>query len=134
MTLLIAAAVSAVSGCTTVAGDRAPRPAASTVRPAATSASATPRGEPTGARGDVNREAPRVRPASRAAVPPAPPPRPPVRTPAAAPPPPAVPVPVPVPPGASLPSGADVCAYGRQFGGWRPGSAEARICRHAYGR
>ncbi|MET8977215.1 hypothetical protein ABZX85_16490 [Streptomyces sp. NPDC004539] len=29
---------------------------------------------------------------------------------------------------------ADVCALGRQYGGWREGSAEARICDQAYGR
>ncbi|MFM9615352.1 hypothetical protein ACKI18_42535 [Streptomyces niveiscabiei] len=29
---------------------------------------------------------------------------------------------------------ADVCALGRQYGGWREGSPEARICDQAYGR
>jgi len=29
---------------------------------------------------------------------------------------------------------ADVCALGREYGGWREGSAEARICEQAYGR
>ncbi|MFH8444633.1 hypothetical protein ACH4D3_25800 [Streptomyces sp. NPDC018026] len=29
---------------------------------------------------------------------------------------------------------ADVCSLGKRYGGWRPGSPEARICEHAYGR
>ncbi|MFI1422513.1 hypothetical protein ACH4VX_32015 [Streptomyces sp. NPDC020731] len=29
--------------------------------------------------------------------------------------------------------GADVCALGRQYGGWRPGSPEATICEKTYG-
>ncbi|MFJ6072015.1 hypothetical protein ACIQFU_14425 [Streptomyces sp. NPDC093065] len=29
---------------------------------------------------------------------------------------------------------ADVCTLGKQYGGWRPGSPEARICEQAYGR
>lgn len=29
---------------------------------------------------------------------------------------------------------ADVCSLGKQYGGWRPGSPEARICEQAYGR
>ncbi|WP_399882553.1 hypothetical protein ACGH7X_06625 [Streptomyces sp. BBFR51] len=29
---------------------------------------------------------------------------------------------------------ADVCSLGKQYGGWRPGSTEARICEQAYGR
>jgi hypothetical protein len=29
--------------------------------------------------------------------------------------------------------GPDVCALGRQYGGWRPGSPEATICKEAYG-
>ncbi|MFJ8808521.1 hypothetical protein [Streptomyces sp. NPDC102490] len=28
---------------------------------------------------------------------------------------------------------ADVCSLGKQYGGWRPGSPEARICEQAYG-
>ncbi|MET9191145.1 hypothetical protein ABZX63_38635 [Streptomyces tendae] len=28
---------------------------------------------------------------------------------------------------------ADVCSLGKQYGGWRPGSPEARICEDAYG-
>ncbi|WP_324617149.1 hypothetical protein [Streptomyces sp. NRRL S-37] len=30
--------------------------------------------------------------------------------------------------------GADVCALGRRYGGWRPGSPEAAICEKTYGR
>ncbi|MFF9815769.1 hypothetical protein [Streptomyces sp. NPDC014006] len=29
---------------------------------------------------------------------------------------------------------ADVCALGEQYGGWRPDSPEARICKQTYGR
>ncbi|WP_232839247.1 hypothetical protein [Streptomyces triticisoli] len=29
---------------------------------------------------------------------------------------------------------ADLCALGRQYGGWRPDSPEARICSQTYGR
>ncbi|NBM16418.1 hypothetical protein GUY61_12375 [Streptomyces sp. GC420] len=29
--------------------------------------------------------------------------------------------------------GGDVCAAGRKYGGWRPGSPEARICERTYG-
>ncbi|BFO19708.1 hypothetical protein SHKM778_60960 [Streptomyces sp. KM77-8] len=29
---------------------------------------------------------------------------------------------------------ADLCALGRQYGGWRPGSREATICQETYGR
>ncbi|MFG2681007.1 hypothetical protein [Streptomyces sp. NPDC048392] len=28
----------------------------------------------------------------------------------------------------------DVCSLGKRYGGWRPGSPEARICEQAYGR
>ncbi len=31
-------------------------------------------------------------------------------------------------------AGADLCALGRQYGGWRPGSREAAICEETYGR
>ncbi|AYL34887.1 hypothetical protein CNQ36_05270 [Streptomyces fungicidicus] len=30
--------------------------------------------------------------------------------------------------------GPDLCALGRQYGGWRPGSQEAVICEETYGR
>jgi hypothetical protein len=29
---------------------------------------------------------------------------------------------------------ADVCALGRKYGGWKPDSPEAVICKGAYGR
>jgi len=32
------------------------------------------------------------------------------------------------------PRNADVCALGRKYGGWRPDSPEASICRQTYGR
>ncbi|MFI2426576.1 hypothetical protein ACH5A7_21185 [Streptomyces sp. NPDC018955] len=31
------------------------------------------------------------------------------------------------------PGAPDVCALGRQYGGWRPDSPEATICEEAYG-
>ncbi|MEU0969293.1 hypothetical protein ABZ357_29245 [Streptomyces sp. NPDC005917] len=34
----------------------------------------------------------------------------------------------------SVPKAPDVCALGRQYGGWRAGSPEARICEQTYGR
>ncbi|MGV9566911.1 hypothetical protein [Streptomyces sp. NPDC003480] len=41
-----------------------------------------------------------------------------------------------VPPAAPgpLPGNPDVCALGRSYGGWRPDSPEANICRGTYGR
>ncbi|MFE9452990.1 hypothetical protein [Streptomyces sp. NPDC006739] len=33
----------------------------------------------------------------------------------------------------SVPGSSDVCALGRQYGGWRPDSPEAVICRQTYG-
>ncbi|KFK86334.1 hypothetical protein IX27_29705 [Streptomyces sp. JS01] len=33
-----------------------------------------------------------------------------------------------------VPGGADVCALGRRYGGWPAGSPQARICSEAYGR
>ncbi|WP_414820357.1 hypothetical protein [Streptomyces violaceoruber] len=35
--------------------------------------------------------------------------------------------------GAGTGGKADVCSLGKQYGGWRSGSPEARICEHAYG-
>lgn len=32
-----------------------------------------------------------------------------------------------------IPKNADVCALGRRYGGWRPGSPEAAICGRVYG-
>ncbi|MEV1046313.1 hypothetical protein [Streptomyces sp. NPDC049916] len=48
----------------------------------------------------------------------------------------APPVVVPSPPALRLSGGrgADVCALGRAFGDWSPGSRQARICEQAYGR
>ncbi|MEU7055812.1 hypothetical protein [Streptomyces sp. NPDC046197] len=40
-------------------------------------------------------------------------------------------VPQPVP---KVPNTTDVCALGRQYGGWKTDSPEATICRQAYGR
>ncbi|WP_079144340.1 hypothetical protein [Streptomyces agglomeratus] len=97
---------------------------------------AAPREEP--------REAPAVRqtaapkPPGRPAAKPAPPPARPAPAVPVAPAPPEVAVPVPrvVPslPAAATGAGADVCALGEGYGGWRPGSPESRICRETYGR
>ncbi|MFF4253500.1 hypothetical protein ACFY1L_20065 [Streptomyces sp. NPDC001663] len=37
-------------------------------------------------------------------------------------------------PKGSVPKNADVCALGRQYGGWRADSPEAVICQQTYGR
>ncbi|MEU6251978.1 hypothetical protein [Streptomyces sp. NPDC047043] len=37
-------------------------------------------------------------------------------------------------PKGSVPKTADVCALGRQYGGWRADSPEAVICEQTYGR
>ncbi|WP_434587903.1 hypothetical protein [Streptomyces sp. A5-4] len=42
-------------------------------------------------------------------------------------------LPVPVPTGAAAGLGTGVCALGEGYGGWRPGSPQARICRETYG-
>ncbi|MER6980290.1 hypothetical protein ABT317_25800, partial [Streptomyces carpinensis] len=34
----------------------------------------------------------------------------------------------------AVPGNPGVCALGRQYGGWRPDSPEARICGQTYGR
>lgn len=36
-------------------------------------------------------------------------------------------------PNATAPEPPDVCALGRKYGGWRPGSPESVICDRAYG-
>ncbi|GGJ55600.1 hypothetical protein [Streptomyces brasiliensis] len=34
----------------------------------------------------------------------------------------------------AAPPKPDICGLGKKYGGWRPGSPEARICERAYGR
>jgi hypothetical protein len=34
----------------------------------------------------------------------------------------------------SVPKAPDVCALGTEYGGWRPDSPEAAICRRTYGQ
>ncbi|MFD0554111.1 hypothetical protein ACFQ0X_36915 [Streptomyces rectiviolaceus] len=34
----------------------------------------------------------------------------------------------------AAPTNADLCALGKQYGGWQPGSPESVICEDAYGR
>ncbi|MCW1092768.1 hypothetical protein OJ963_01820 [Streptomyces sp. RS2] len=155
-TLLVTVAVSALTGCTTVRGpaaadpsagarSSAPRPdgpaeprvvqapareALEMIGPAAPSperAEGTPRRTeppvtPPAPHRPATTHAPEQRPARPAA---------PEHTRA-----PATPRPrVPDLPGPSDGTGgkADVCSLGKQYGGWRPGSPEARICEDAYG-
>ncbi|MFC8855308.1 hypothetical protein ACFT5D_19930 [Streptomyces sp. NPDC057144] len=156
-TLLLTVAVSALTGCTTVKGpavddpsgagarSSAPRPegpaeprvvqapareALEMIAPSPGPERAT--GEPRRTPPPAHRSAPHDPPATRApgrsARPAAPGP---TRAPAA--PRPRVPD---LPGGSDAGAGgkADVCSLGKQYGGWRPGSPEARICEQAYGR
>ncbi|TFV31696.1 hypothetical protein E4K10_07195 [Streptomyces sp. T1317-0309] len=143
--LLVTVAVSALTGCVTVQ-----RPPASGPPPSPTLPSAPPRRQ----HGPPRRPAPArealemVRPSE----PPSPfrtgpnrsaPPAPGIAPPAPRPHPPADPQPRRTGqrvrcscrrPSPGAPENADVCALGRRYGGWRPDSPEARICRSAYGR
>ncbi|MFE4703419.1 hypothetical protein ACFRIC_40825 [Streptomyces sp. NPDC056738] len=144
-TLLVAVAVTALSGCVTVQ-----RPSAS-ASPAAPARHSAPRADSkegprivqAPAREALERVGPSPKPSTEAAARhrPAPPPR------AAAPPAPprhARPVPRPeprhprhrtaVPPGApAVPKRPDVCALGRKYGGWKADSPEAVLCAKTYG-
>ncbi|WP_324608985.1 hypothetical protein [Streptomyces sp. NRRL F-5650] len=148
-------AVSALTGCTTVGGravdgpsgagarSSAPRPdgpaeprvvqapareALEMIGPSPTTKGATAKPHPAGT--PAPRSTPHAPPATHAAGrQDAPPPAPgPTRAPAA--PRPGAPG-VPGTPGSG--GKADVCSLGKQYGGWRPGSPEARICEQAYG-
>ncbi|MFF8546666.1 hypothetical protein ACF07Z_07340 [Streptomyces albidoflavus] len=145
--LLATVAVTALSGCVTV--DRPTGPGSPTGRSPATAPTsagehAEPQIERSPARESLRRvgeeptgtatRAPRPRPTKAA-----PPPRPA----APAPPPPARPDPAPAPaappaprakPPAAPPANPGVCALGRQYGKWPPGSPQSRICEDAYGR
>ncbi|MET8829416.1 hypothetical protein ABZX40_26180 [Streptomyces sp. NPDC004610] len=156
-TLLVTVAVAALTGCTTVHRPSAPAPAATPVRPPVPEpdGSAGPQIVQAPARealemiGPARPSADRRRaPAGRPAAPPpstsAPVPRP--KTPRATPRP-RTPAPAPRPtrgptalPGLADSIGrdvrrrTDVCALGRQYGGWGPNSPESRICERTYGR
>ncbi|MFE3634475.1 hypothetical protein [Streptomyces sp. NPDC059168] len=144
--LLFTVAVSALSGCVTVQGPAAPGPPADTVPSRRTEprpdGSAVPRVVQAPAREALEMVGPSRRP--RHGEPAAP-----HRTPAApplthhrpaAPPAPAPPHQAPRERGGGLPGAAqpvppapDVCALGRQYGGWRGGSPESEICEQTYG-
>ncbi|MER5515476.1 hypothetical protein [Streptomyces sp. NPDC002763] len=148
--LLVTVTVSALSGCVTVQRPAAPGPPPGT----APSQPSVPRpdgtAEPRVVQAPVKEALEMVgpsRPAHRAtptaAHAPAPPPPAHHRTPA-----PRVAAPHPHPhpqrtrgagtdvPGlsGSVPKAPDVCALGRQYGGWHTDSPEARICEQTYGR
>ncbi|MFF4959299.1 hypothetical protein [Streptomyces sp. NPDC001222] len=143
-TLLVTVAVSALSGCVTVQRPSAPLP------PRAPSQSSAPRAEGSAARhvvqaparealarvgasrspsagADTGRTAGTAPTTARTDAPhqrsTSPHPRRPGHRTEA---PPAAPAP--------FPGNADVCALGRSYGGWRPGSPEADICQSTYGR
>ncbi|MFH0517816.1 hypothetical protein ACHBTE_11625 [Streptomyces sp. M41] len=158
-TLLVTVAVSALSGCMTVqhppvaaptapSPPPAPRPSASAQRPIVQA----PASEALALIGPSRRPATATPSAAQPASPAAPPPA--ARPPAARPHPqtrpehrtpgrPAVdaarrsPVEIPGVPTSvrpEVPKNADVCALGRKYGGWRPGSPESTICDQTYGR
>ncbi|MDJ0462303.1 hypothetical protein [Streptomyces sp. H27-C3] len=148
--ILVGVVVSAVSGCVAVQ----PRPAhtpptdlprlSQDVQPQIVQAPARealeavlpPAPTPSAPGGGAEREAPRraavARPAPASArqapAEPAAPPKAADRLPRILPSP-----PVPVPAGAAAGTGTDVCALGEGYGGWRPDSPQARICRETYG-
>ncbi|MGW4438126.1 hypothetical protein ACWELO_20605 [Streptomyces sp. NPDC004596] len=145
--LLVTVAVSALSGCVTVQRPVTSGPPPDTVSSQRTTprpdGSAVPRVVQAPAREALEMAGPSRRPRhgepdARRPTPAAPPV---TRRPAAP--------PAPVPPhhgpprrqGGGLPGAAqplpqapDVCALGRQYGGWRGGSPESEICEQTYGR
>lgn len=157
-TLLVTVAVSALTGCTTVRGPAAADPSAAGARASAPrpEGPAEPRVVQAPAREALEMIGPSPSPERADGTPrrtrptPAAPHRPPAaHTPEQRParpaapehtPAPAAPRPGPRVPDLPGPSGdrtggkADVCSLGKQYGGWRPGSPEARICEDAYGR
>ncbi|MEU8742055.1 hypothetical protein AB0C39_00200 [Streptomyces parvulus] len=161
-TLLVTVAVTALTGCTTVQSPATADPAGPGARSSAPrpDGPAEPRvvqaparealemiGSPPASDGPAARkprpaEPPAARPRPRP-EPPAPRARPerqprpeaPARTERPAPPGPKVPdLPHPTSAGRAPGQNADVCSLGKRYGGWRPGSPEARICEQAYGR
>ncbi|MFF4213434.1 hypothetical protein ACFYZE_29625 [Streptomyces sp. NPDC001796] len=138
-TLLVSVAVSALAGCVTV--QRPPNPGP----PPASSRPSSPRpdgsGEPRVVQAPAREALEMVGPSPRPSPPPATPDRAvrpePHRTAAAPPPKQTRPAPqVEVPPAISdaFPKDTGVCALGRRYGGWKPDSPEATICRDTYGR
>ncbi|MGW5610855.1 hypothetical protein ACWEWI_33185 [Streptomyces sp. NPDC003753] len=141
-TLLVSVAVSALAGCVTV--QRPPNPG----QPPASSRPSSPRpdgsGEPRVVQAPAREALEMVGPSPRPSPPPAAPdraarpaPTAPHRTAAAPPPQRTRPTPhVEVPPAVSnaFPKDTGVCALGRRYGGWKPDSPEATICRDTYGR
>lgn len=157
-TLLLTVAVSAaLTGCTTVRGPAAAQPSASGARssaphpdgpaePRVVQAPARealemigPSPAPESATGAPRRTeprapaaAPRDQPADRAPAPRSARPAAPEHTRAPAPRHDKVPD-LPGAAGGGTDAKADVCSLGKRYGGWRPGSPEARICEQAYG-
>ncbi|MFF5009537.1 hypothetical protein ACFY3G_42750 [Streptomyces phaeochromogenes] len=147
-TLLVTVAVSAVSGCVTVQRPLAPG------APSGPAPSSEPhpdgRAEPqivqAPAREALEMIGPSRRPSAPASTPRRTAPSAPAAAPAAPPrraaaDPPRHPEPqrpqrpaVPRQPRATAPVAADVCALGRQYGGWNPDSPQATICKDVYGR
>ncbi|MFG2790313.1 hypothetical protein [Streptomyces sp. NPDC048419] len=146
-TLLVTVAVSALTGCVTVPRAPAPGPPPAPPRPSAPhpDGAAGPRAVQAPAREALEMIGP-----SRSAVPTAPkrPQQPQATASARRPPTPHPPRQPSRPPSAhpatgehrqpevelpDLPSSTDVCALGRQYGGWREGSPEAVICEQTYG-
>ncbi|MGW1895587.1 hypothetical protein ACWCP6_35885 [Streptomyces sp. NPDC002004] len=142
--LLLSVTVSALSGCVRVERSPAygPPPAAARAETAQPNGRSEPQIVQAPAREALQQIRPSRRPAPRPATPTAPaqPSAPASRT--------AAPQASPahrMPPAAerpstahperpSMPRRADVCALGRRYGGWRPGSPESAICEHTYGR
>ncbi|MFG3208136.1 hypothetical protein [Streptomyces tendae] len=155
-TLLVTVAVSALTGCTTVRGPAAADPSAAGARssaprpdgpaePRVVQAPARealemigPSPSPERADGTPRRTKPPAAPSPAAHAPEQRPARPAApehtRAPATPRPGPRVPDLPGSPPGDRTGGKADVCSLGKQYGGWRPGSPEARICEDAYGR
>ncbi|MFE4669237.1 hypothetical protein ACFRI7_29060 [Streptomyces sp. NPDC056716] len=155
-TLLVTVAVSALTGCTTVQRPPAPGPSATPVQPPVPrpDGSSGPQIVQAPAREALEMIGPTRPPAApqptstgRPAAPPATtPPAPKSRAPRSDPPPRAD-RPAPRPPrrsttandladsiGKDVRGRTDVCALGKQYGGWREDSPEARICEQTYGR
>ncbi|MFF8475974.1 hypothetical protein [Streptomyces sp. NPDC015414] len=143
--LLVTVAVSALSGCVTVQRPATPGPPSETVSSQRTGprpdGSAVPRVVQAPAREALEMAGPSGRPRRNE-------PAAPRRTPAAPPvthPPAAPPAPAPahpdrprqrgggLPGAAQVPQAPDVCALGREYGGWRGGSPESEICEQTYG-
>ncbi|GAA1947726.1 hypothetical protein GCM10009837_87080 [Streptomyces durmitorensis] len=142
-TLLVSVAVTAVSGCVSVERQPASGPSPASAPPPAprTDGDSRPRVVEAPAREALELIGPPRGPAPRAtgtapSVPAAPPraANPPQRS---GPPPqrhghrPEAVEPPVIP--TAAPTNADLCALGKQYGGWRPGSPEAVICEDAYG-